>query len=81
MTTTSRIDSIASELARRNSANIARWGEPLGSVPLGNLTQLNHDGRSVRRNHELIDALKKDGRLTVGNDVGVHFAEVQIGLK
>ena len=72
---------IVCELDRRNTANLARWGEPCRDGRLGDLIPLNYDGRSVRRNHELIDALKKDARLAVGNDVGVHFSDVQITLR
>jgi len=74
-------DAVIAELNRKNNHEITRWGQPIGAVRLGALVGLTYDGRRVRRNWDLVDALKADGRVIVGCDVDMPFDEVTVALK
>jgi hypothetical protein len=74
-------DTVIAELTRKNTHEITRWGQPIGAVALGAIVELTNDGRRVKRNWDLIDALKADARVIVGLDVGVPFYEVTVALK
>ena len=75
------VSDVVASLTARNVKELALLNTPNLCGPLGALVNLTYDGRRVRRNHDLIDALKRDARVTVGQDVGVHFADVVISLR
>lgn len=76
------VDAIVERLVALNARNLARWGTPCTETNLASCADLTFDGRRVRRNWDLVEALAADPRVVVSHPKGgINFAEVRVALK
>ncbi len=76
------VDSVVTRLVKQNTQELKRWGSENRTAPLGNVANLTNDVRRWKRNWDLVEALAKDGRVTVSHpNGGINPNDVMVTLK
>ena len=74
-------DAVVARLRAAEQHERTRWGQPLGFTSLHTVANLTSDGRRYRRNWDLVEALRNDGRVVFDRVTGIGPWAIQIKLR